>query len=152
MNRCTAWAICPLGDTAKAIGCRKPGCPINTMADIVSPFIGDAERTRAYALAEKNGRDNMDVSRPRKIKLIENIRNWWKYRNAPLTISIDDEGLVILGGVVNQRVIADCDVGIGKDLLMRKQLDVRNLVNAGGGTWTTESPYITTSGCFENEL
>lgn len=100
--------------------------------------------------AEKNGRDNMDVSSPRKIKVIENIRNWWKYRNAPLTISIDDEGLVILGGVVNQRVIADCDIGIGKDLLMRKQLDVRNLVNAGGGTWTTESPHITTSGCFEN--
>lgn len=94
----------------------------------------------------------MDVGRPIKIKVIENVRNWWKYRNAPLTISINDEGVVILGGVVNQRVIADCDVGIGKDLLMRKPLEVLSLVNAGGGTWTGEDQQITTSGCFENEL
>jgi hypothetical protein len=38
MNRCQNWAICPLGDLAVRIGCRKPGCPERTAADVASPL------------------------------------------------------------------------------------------------------------------
>ena len=93
----------------------------------------------------------MEVRRPRTIKWIDNIRSWWKYRNAPLTLSINDEGVLILGGVVNQRIIADCTVGVGKDLYLRKELSTRSMVNAGGGTWTAETNTLTLAGSFENE-
>jgi hypothetical protein len=93
----------------------------------------------------------MRVGIPRQHKWINYIRDWWKYRNAVLTISINDDGVVILEGVVNQRVRADCTVGIGKDLLLRKELSVRALRDGGGGTWTGEDFSMTTSGSFEDE-
>lgn len=39
MNACERWNICPLGDTAHHIGCRKPHCPIKTVADVASPLL-----------------------------------------------------------------------------------------------------------------
>ncbi|MDD1772263.1 MAG: hypothetical protein LUQ09_05015 [Methanomassiliicoccales archaeon] len=27
MNKCEKWTVCPLGDLAKSVGCRKPWCP-----------------------------------------------------------------------------------------------------------------------------
>lgn len=38
-NRCRTWNICPLGDLAKHIGCRRPECPAQTMADVTSPVL-----------------------------------------------------------------------------------------------------------------
>lgn len=48
MNRCERWNICPLGDTAKVIGCRKPHCPTQTIADPISPIKTESERSRSY--------------------------------------------------------------------------------------------------------
>ncbi len=41
MNKCEKWSFCPLGDTAKIIGCRKPGCPKKTFANAPRPFTND---------------------------------------------------------------------------------------------------------------
>jgi hypothetical protein len=41
MNRCQSWNICPLGDLAGHVECRKPECPKKTMADIGSPLLMD---------------------------------------------------------------------------------------------------------------
>lgn len=38
-NRCRGWNVCPLGDMAKYVGCRRPECPARTMADVASPLI-----------------------------------------------------------------------------------------------------------------
>lgn len=92
----------------------------------------------------------MDIRRPRKIKWIEDLREWWKYRKATLTISVNEDGLIILEGVVNQRIVINGNAGIAKDLILRKELDIRgSLSNAGGGTWSlTEDFTITMGGSF----
>ncbi|MCG7843896.1 MAG: hypothetical protein MIO90_00515 [Methanomassiliicoccales archaeon] len=41
MNGCEKWKFCPLGDMAKLIGCRKPGCPEKTFASVPSAFSKD---------------------------------------------------------------------------------------------------------------
>jgi hypothetical protein len=43
VNRCETLNICILGDIAKHIGCRKPWCPVKTMADVPSPFLGGSK-------------------------------------------------------------------------------------------------------------
>jgi hypothetical protein len=41
MNACEKWKFCPLGDTAKLIGCRKPGCPGKTFTNAPNAFVKD---------------------------------------------------------------------------------------------------------------
>ena len=92
----------------------------------------------------------MDVHIPRKIKWIEHLRDWWQYRKAVLTISVNEDGLIILGGVINQRIRVEGDVGIADNLLMRKSLHVSgNLRNASKGTFSPRTDFtLTTGGTF----
>lgn len=38
MNACENWNICPMGDLANIVKCRKAGCPKQTAADVASPI------------------------------------------------------------------------------------------------------------------
>jgi len=49
-NRCETLNVCPLGDLAERVGCRRPHCPSKTMADVASPLIALAEAARAGRL------------------------------------------------------------------------------------------------------